>query len=88
MTKLVLNGMGREQLIGPATAYIAGELRAERARQGLTFDELAERSGVAKTTVNRALKGDTALAVEVLIPLCAALRIDLGQLLNEAARRR
>ena len=88
MTKLVLNGMGRGQLTGPATAYVAGELRAERARQGLTIDELAERSGVAKTTVNRALKGDTALAVEVLIPLCAALRIDLGQLLNEAARRR
>ena len=79
--------MGRGQLTGPATAYVAGELRAERARQGLTIDELAERSGVAKTTVNRALKGDTALAVEVLIPLCAALRIDLGQLLNEAARR-
>ena len=85
---MVLNGMGRGQLTGPATAYVAGELRAERARQGLTIDELAERSGVAKTTVNRALKGDTALAVEVLIPLCAALRIDLGQLLNEAARRR
>ena len=81
-------GTGRGQLTGPATAYVAGELRAERARQGLTIDELAERSGVAKTTVNRALKGDTALAVEVLIPLCAALRIDLGQLLNEAARRR
>ena len=80
--------MGRGQLTGPATAYVAGELRAERARQGLTIDELAERSGVAKTTVNLALKGDTALAVEVLIPLCAALRIDLGQLLNEAARRR
>ena len=80
--------MGRGQLTGPATAYVAGELRAERARQGLTIDELAERSGVAKTTVNRALKGDTALAVEVLIPLCVALRIDLGQLLNEAARRR
>ena len=80
--------MGRGRLTGPATAYVAGELRAERARQGLTIDELAERSGVAKTTVNRALKGDTALAVEVLIPLCAALRIDLGQLLNEAARRR
>ena len=83
MTKLVLNGMGRGQLTGPATAYVAGELRAERARQGLTIDELAERSGVAKTTANRALKGDTALAVEVLIR-----HDDLGQLLNEAARRR
>lgn len=40
--------MGREQLIGPATAYIAGELRAERARQGLTFDQVAERAGVAR----------------------------------------
>lgn len=80
--------MGREQLIGPATTYIAGELRAERARQELTFDQLADRAGLARTTVIRALKGETALAVEVLIPLCAALRIDAGRLLDEAQRQR
>ena len=85
---MVLNGMGREQLIGPATAYIAGELRAERARQGLTFDQVAERAGVARPTVYRALKGESALAVEVLIPICAALRLDVGRLLDEASRRR
>ena len=39
-------GMGRGQLTGPATAYVAGELRAERARQGLTIDERAEFSAL------------------------------------------
>lgn len=80
--------MGREQLIGPATAYIAGELRAERARLELTYDQLADATGLARTTIIRALKGETALAVEVLLPLCAALRMDVGALLDAAQRQR
>ena len=79
--------MGREQLVGPATRYIAGELRAERGRRDLTVERLAEASGVAKTTVVRALKGETALSIEVLIPLCHALGIDSGSLLDEAQKQ-
>ena len=54
--------------MGPATAYIAGELRAQKARHNWTFDDVAERSGVARSTVERTLKGEHAIAVEVLIP--------------------
>ena len=79
--------MGREQLIGPATTYIAGELRAARGRLQLTMEQLAEASGVAKTTVNRAFKGETAIAIEPLLKLCAALKIDMAELLDEAQRQ-
>lgn len=80
--------MGRESLIGPATEYIARELRAQQARYQWTLNEIAERSGIPRSTVDRALKGRSALAVEVLIPLCAAMDLDLTRLLTEAARAR
>ncbi len=41
-------------------------------------------TGVAKTTVQRALKGDTALAVEVLLQLCEGLGMDVGGLVVKA----
>ena len=71
--------------MGPATAYIAGELRAQKARHNWTFDDVAERSGVARSTVERTLKGEHAIAVEVLIQLCAGMGLDVVSLVNEAA---
>ena len=76
--------MGRESLGGPATSWIAGELRAEVARRDLTHQQVADMTGVAKTTVQRALKGDTALAVEVLLQLCEGLGMDVGGLVVKA----
>ncbi len=78
-------GMTRDRLVGPATAYIAGELRAQKARHNWTFDDVAERSGVARSTVERTLKGEHAIAVEVLIPLCDAMGLDVRVLVSEAA---
>lgn len=73
--------------MGSATSYIAGELRAQRARLAWTVEALAERSGVPKSTVDRAMRGESALSVEVLIPLCAALGLDVGELIDQAARQ-
>ena len=58
---------------GPASEYIAGELRAQRARLTVTFDELAEKSGVRRGTVIRSLSGDAAIVLDALIPLAMAL---------------
>jgi len=80
--------MGRERLVGPATQWIAGELRAAQARQRLTLDDIVKRTGVARSTVDRSLKGESAIAVEVLIPLCAGLSVDVGWLMSEAQRHR
>lgn len=81
-------GMGRESLIGPATAYIAAELRAQQARHRWSLDVIAERTGVSRSTVDRALKGKSALAVEVLIPLCIGMGLDPAKILTEAAKAR
>jgi transcriptional regulator with XRE-family HTH domain len=80
--------MGRNALTGPVTSYIAGELRAQRSRKRWTLDEIAARSGLPRSTVDRALKGDGALAVEILVPLCEAMDLGLSVLLAEAVKHR
>lgn len=80
--------MGRQSLIGPATEYIAGELRAQQARHSWSLDTIAERTGIARSTVDRALKGKSALAVEILIPLAAGMGLDPAKLLTDAAKHR
>ena len=79
--------MGRNALIGPATDYIAGELRAQKSRKQWTFDYLEQRSGLARSTIDRALKGHGALAIEALVPLAQAMELDLAALMREAMRR-
>ena len=77
--------MIRTPLTGPAAAYIAGELRAQRARKGWTLDDLQALTGVARSTINRALSGNGSISVEVLIQLCAGMGLDVVSLVNEAA---
>ena len=79
-------GMGRAKLIGPATTFIAGELRAQQARKEWSLDQIAERSGVSRSTVDRALKGDSALSIETLMALCDGMGLDLVTLMVEAQR--
>lgn len=62
---------------------IAGELRAQKSRHRWSLDWIADRSGLPRT-VDRALKGEAAISVEVLIPLCAAMQMDAAALMRDA----
>ena len=75
--------MGRNSLVSPVTAHIAGELRAQKARHNWTFDDLTERTGLSRSTIDRTLKGNTAISIEVLIPLAQGMEIDLAKLLDQ-----
>lgn len=79
-----LGCMGRESLTGLATDLIAAELRAERARARLTLRELEDRTGLSRATVDRALKGESAIAVEAFVALCQALNISASGLMAAA----
>lgn len=79
--------MGLVKKVGPATEYIAGELRAQQARNGWTFDDIEARTGVDRSTAARALKGTSAIAAEVLVALCLGMDVDLGPLVSEASKR-
>lgn len=62
----------------PKWVYIAGELRAQKSRMKWTLDELVEMSGLARSTIDLAMKGEGGLSVETLIPLTQAMRLESG----------
>ena len=78
--------MGARAATGPITTYAAAELRAQRARLEMTYDELAARAGLSKPAVMGALKGRQAIAMENYFALCRALGVDGVRLFAEAVR--
>lgn len=80
--------MGRKpRPVGPATLYVAQELRAQRARLEWSLDTLAEKSGVPRSTAHRALAGERAVDVEAVVAMSIAMGLDAGRLLSEAQRQ-
>ncbi len=53
-------------------------LRALRHGQHLSLEELSRRSNVSASTISRIETGKRSISLDVLVPLAAALRIDLG----------
>jgi transcriptional regulator with XRE-family HTH domain len=67
-------------------AAVAGALRAEVARAGLTQEEVASRTGLHRVTVNRLLTGERSIHADLLLTFAAALEFDAGDLLDAAQR--
>jgi len=63
---------------------VAAEIRAETGRQRVSGRELARRIDEPVTTVSRWLRGDTALGLDDLDKIAAALEIDLVDLIRAA----
>jgi transcriptional regulator with XRE-family HTH domain len=63
---------------------LAGGIRAERARLGITQEELGRRIGRAKQTVSEIEAGTASLAAEDLPDVCRALGCTLAELLDRA----
>lgn len=61
---------------------IAGSLRRERARAGLSLTEVARRAGIAKSTLSQLESGTGNPSVETLWALCVALEIQFADLLD------
>ena len=51
-------GRGRTVLTGKATRFIAGEMTAQKVRNGWSLDDIEARTGVPRSTVDRALDGE------------------------------
>jgi transcriptional regulator with XRE-family HTH domain len=68
-------------------AATAAVLRGERAVAGMTIEELSERSGVPKVSVQRFLAGRRAINLDVLEALCAGLRLAPEDVLVQARER-
>lgn len=72
---------------GGLNAAVAAELRAERAAQNLTVQQLAERSDVPYPSVRRYLAAERHIDVSVLHALATALGATSGELISAAEER-
>lgn len=66
---------------------IADMLRAERAIQGTTLDELAERAGMPKVTLQRYLRAQRDIPLKALADICRALDVPMGEIIQRAEQR-
>ena len=57
-------------------------LRSLRITLGLSLDELAARTNLSPSTISRVETGKRAISLDVLLPLAAALQVDLDALLD------
>ena len=57
-------------------------LRSLRTTLGLSLDELAERASLSPSTISRLETGKRTISLDVLLPLAAALQVDLDALLD------
>jgi transcriptional regulator with XRE-family HTH domain len=57
-------------------------LRSLRTRLGLSLDELASRANLSPSTLSRIETGKRTISLDVLLPLAAALQVDLDTLLD------
>lgn len=57
-------------------------LRSLRNTLGLSLDELAARTHLSPSTISRVETGKRAISLDVLVPLAAALQVDLDALLD------
>jgi DNA-binding XRE family transcriptional regulator/quercetin dioxygenase-like cupin family protein len=57
-------------------------LRSLRTALGLSLDELADRANLSPSTISRVETGKRTISLDVLLPLAAALQVDLDALLD------
>ncbi len=63
-------------------AMVRTRLRSLRTTLGLSLDELSTRSNLSASTISRIETGKRTISLDVLLPLAAALNVDLDTLLD------
>jgi transcriptional regulator with XRE-family HTH domain len=65
---------------------VADNVRAEMHRQGLTWRDLTERTGISRTQLARALNGSRSFHLNEVALLAVALRVDIASLVAPTER--
>lgn len=79
---LLLDSQTRERALSEIESLVRTRLRSLRSTLGLSLDDLAERTHLSPSTISRIETGKRAISLDVLVPLAAALQVDLDALLN------
>lgn len=66
---------------------VAAQLRAERAAVQMTYQEVADRAGMEKMTVNRYMNGKRDIPMGKLAAICDAMGVRIGDLMARAEDR-
>ena len=74
---------GRSKRIDRA---LGAEIRAQRARRDWTRAELAERSGISESSIQRFESGQRAVTLANLVAIGEALRVDPRAMVESALR--
>ena len=68
--------------LGEIENLVRTRLRSLRTTLGLSLDELAARSNLSPSVISRIETGKRTISLDVLLPLAAALQVDLDALLD------
>jgi len=71
-----------QESVGTALALVASRLRQVRERRGLTIIEVAEQTGISKSTLSRLETGQRRPTLELLLPLAGVYRVPLDELVG------
>lgn len=74
--------MSTSQRIQTELNQIAPRLRAARQKKDLTLEELAEATGISKSTLSRLESGQRKPSLELLLPVVAALSVPLDDIVT------
>lgn len=78
--------MGAKETASAINRAVGNELRAARARRDLTRQQLAERTGLAVSTIQRFENGDRSPDMQQLHALCSALDIPMRDFVTLALK--
>ncbi|EAR24016.1 putative regulatory protein [marine actinobacterium PHSC20C1] len=74
--------MSTSQRIETELGQIAPRLRRARQNKNLTLDDLAQATGISKSTLSRLESGQRKPSLELLLPVVAALSVPLDQIVT------
>lgn len=63
-------------------SVVRARLRSLRVARGWSLDDVAERTHLGVSTLSRIETGKRTIGIDVLLPLCAALQVDIADLLD------
>jgi len=72
----------QDTTIAAALDQVGPRLRQLRAQRGVTLTELAEATGISKSTLSRLENGQRRASLELLLPLAQAHRVPLDDLVG------
>ena len=84
---IIFSGVPSDKSQQAVCSRVAGILRQEREKRGLSMNRVAERAGLSQQMVSYVERGMRNPTLETLLRIAAALEIDLAVILAQAIKQ-